>query len=69
MENIKVFVRIRPFSENERRTGNKCMEQVSEVSLKLLGPNEKNFTFDGVAGEESTQVSCLHPPSFFFQQF
>jgi len=66
-ENIKVEVRCRPFSKAESTAGNFKIIQIDEKtkSLKIISPknaNEsKDFTFDAVFGETSTQVSSKSP--------
>ena len=64
MENIGVFVRIRPLSENEKIIGTKCLDHLTENSLKMLGNSNKVFTFDSVFGEDSTQVNLKNKIMF-----
>ena len=67
-ENIKVVLRVRPFSEQERGRGDRqvlrCLEdgrsvQVSSFGMEDFGRSSsvKNFSFTACAGEESDQES------------
>ncbi|KAF5292020.1 hypothetical protein FQA39_LY14137 [Lamprigera yunnana] len=53
-DNIRVFVRIRPFNENEEKKN--CVEVLNSKQVLLKTSNQKKFNFDGVFGPESRQV-------------
>ena len=65
-DSIKVFVRVRPFvgdadgsSDLDRQ---ECLQVDSLNSVTMLSkPDPKVFTFDRVAGPQTTQVSILPP--------
>eukprot|EP00041_Stephanoeca_diplocostata_P030020 m.898505 g.898505 ORF g.898505 m.898505 type:complete len:1335 (-) comp23674_c0_seq8:177-4181(-) len=55
--NIKVFVRVRPLGggSGEAEEVLRCLSVQSHNSIALAGKEERNFTFDGVKDEASTQ--------------
>ena len=66
-ENVRVVVRVRPFSDGERKGGYKCSVITDDMNCSILvtnpsaqqGEPPKVFTFDSVFGPDSKQVSKL----------
>lgn len=56
-ENVRVFVRIRPPNGRENRSAarSSCMTQIDSTSVAVHAKQRVTFTYDHVAGPESTQ--------------
>ncbi|KAJ1937533.1 Kinesin-like protein kif15, partial [Kickxella alabastrina] len=58
MDNIQVFMRIRPLSEDEfrrDRTTESAVRMLSENTVSIPSQRTENFTFDFVGNEDCTQ--------------
>lgn len=61
-ENIRVYVRVRPPNERETESGfRSCVKVDKEARAVIIDtkPDAKTFTYDHVAGADSTQVWML----------
>eukprot|EP00040_Diaphanoeca_grandis_P021406 m.114042 g.114042 ORF g.114042 m.114042 type:complete len:1372 (+) comp28322_c0_seq1:106-4221(+) len=54
---IKVFIRMRPLGggSGEHQEVARCVKDTTDTTIALGGKEERNFTFDGIKGEDSTQ--------------
>ncbi|KAJ1921102.1 hypothetical protein H4219_000961 [Mycoemilia scoparia] len=62
MDNIQVFLRIRPFSDDERareRDQSCAVRRVSETSVQLPGQKSETFTFDHVGDTDCPQEAVF----------